>query len=595
MASSFSSASARSWVNKARSQRSNRAVILFLIATTLISGCFLRVAYLQLVHGRYNRQLADQNRIRPQPLVADRGNLLDRKGKTLAANQLFRSIYAYPREQTKEEWATTAEKLSKVLDMPAQEILKKIETAKDGYRSAVPIRLFPKLNEKQFIGLSEIGTIKGLEVQPESNRYYPHGTLAAHVMGYIGEASLEELRANPDFPSGMLVGKMGIERIEDSTLRGVWGNRLIEVDSLGKELQMLGIQQPVPGTPLKLTLDLEMQKAAEKGLNNRRGAVVAMNVKTGGIMVMASGPTFDPGMFTRKITQKDWDRLQAPDSPLLNRTMQGYPPGSTFKVVTATAAMQSGKFKPDSTLMTYSAINIGGILFHEHGSGYGVIGFKEALTVSSNTFFYQLGQAVGPDEINKWGHIYGVGQTTHMGLEGGSDGVIPTPDQKMKLYNEPWYGGDTVSMAIGQGVVQVTPLELVTMYATIANNGKRPKPHLLIGQDTMPNMQPEQMPFDMAALKVIKAGLESVVKEGTARQLSDGSIPPTAGKTGTSEVFGQRDHALYAGYGPVNDPEIAIAVIVENGGFGAESAVPIAHQVFKAYFGPQKQPVKPKQ
>lgn len=593
MASGFPSASARSWVNKARSQRSSRAVILFLIATTLISGCFFRVAYLQLVQGRYNRQLADNNRIRPLPVIADRGNILDRKGNTLVANQLTRSIYLYPREQTKDEWKVTAQMLGEILEISPEEILSKIETLKDGYRSAIPIRIYQKLNQKQFIALAEHAPIKGLEIQPESNRYYPHGSLAAHVLGYIGEATLEELKAHPEFPVGMLVGKMGIERIADDTLRGVWGNRLIEVDSVGKELKMLGVQQPVPGTPLQLTLDVKLQKAAERALANRRGAVVAMDVKTGAVLVLASGPTFDPNIFTRKITQKEWDNLQGPDRPFLNRALQSYPPGSTFKIVTSAAGMMSGKYTPESIIPTFSAINVGGIAFHEHGAPPGPIGFKDALAFSSNTFYYQIGLKIGPEEISKWAHKFGIGEVSHMGLEGGAFGVVPTPEQKTKLYNEPWYGGDTVSMAIGQGVVQVTPLELAVMVSSIANGGKRVKPHLMTSQTYQPNMQPELIGIDPKVLKTIQAGLEAVVKEGTARQLSDGSIPPTAGKTGTAEVLGQRDNAMYVGYGPVNDPQIAIAVAVENGGFGAESAVPIAHEVFKAYFGPPKTAAKP--
>lgn len=592
MASSSSSVS-RSWVNKARSQRSKRAVILFLIAALLISGCFFRVAYLQLVQGRYNRQLADNNRIRPIPIVADRGTILDRKGNVLVANQLTRSIYLYPREQTKEEWQQTAIVLGKILELAPKEILDKIEKHKDGYRSAIPVRIYQKLNQKQFIALNEQSQIKGLEIQPESNRNYPHGTLASHVLGYISEATLEDLKANPEFPVGMLVGKMGIERISDDTLRGKWGSRLIEVDSVGKELKMLGIDPPVAGTPLQLTLDLKLQQAAEKGLAGRRGAVVAMDVKTGAVLVLCSGPSFDPNIFTRKITQKEWDRLQAPDRPFLNRALQGYPPGSTFKIVTSIAGMMSGNYSPDSILPTFSSINVGGIAFNEHGSPPGPIGFREALAFSSNTFYYQIGLKIGPEQIAKWSHKLGVGEVKHMGLEGGAYGVVPTPEEKVKLYNEPWYPGDTVSMSIGQGVVQMTPLELATMVSAIANGGKLVKPHLLASQTYQPNMQPESLNIDPKVLKVVQSGLEAVVKEGTGRQLADGSIPLTAGKTGTAEVLGQRDNAMYVAYGPANDPQIAIAVAVENGGYGAESAVPIAHEIFKAYFGSPKVAPKP--
>jgi len=558
-----------------------------MVATTLISGCMFRLAQLQIVQGQRNRQLADQNRIRPLSIVADRGNILDRRGIPLAANQLSRSIYLYPREQSMQQWQDSAEKLSKILDVSAEEILKKLNQV--GYRSAVPARIYRNLTPHQFVALAEGGQIPGLEIQAESSRHYPNGNLAAHILGYIGEATADDLKANPDFPMGMLLGQMGIERIADSSLRGKWGSHLLEVDSVGKELRMLGEQKPTSGSDLRLTLDFKLQKAAEKALNNQRGAVVALDVKTGAVLVMASGPTFDPNLFTRKISTQEWKDLQGQDHPFLNRSLQGYPPGSTFKIVTTSAGIQSGKFSPDSTLPTFSAINIGGTLFHEHGgAGYGTIGFRDALAFSSNTFFYQVGMAVGPDEISKWGHRLGIGETSSMGLEGGSHGVIPTPEQKQKLYGEPWYGGDTVSMAIGQGVVQVTPLELAVMVSAIANGGYRVKPHLMADQTNTPATVREATGLSPGTIEVIRQGLTAVVKEGTARRLSDGSIPPTAGKTGTAEVIGQRDNALYVGYGPLNDPQIAIAVVVENGGFGAESAVPIAHEIYKAYFGPPK-------
>lgn len=592
MATGISFASTASWVNQARSKRSQRAIVLLLLATSLLSVCLFRLAQLQLVQGRHNRQLAEQNRIRPIPVVADRGNILDRKGNPLAANQLSRSVYLYPREQTPQQWQRTAEQLSKILELPTEEILKKLERV--GYRSAVPVRIYRNLTPQQFVALAEDGQIPGLEIQAESNRRYPNGSLAAHVLGYIGEATVDDLKAHPEFPMGMLVGQMGIERIADGVLRGEWGNRLIEVDAKGKELKMLGVQQAIAGSSLRLTMDLKLQQVAEKALSNRRGAVVAMDVKTGAILVLASGPTFDPNLFTRKITQKEWQTLQSQDHPFLNRALQGYPPGSTFKIVTAAAGMQSGKFAPDSTLPTYSALNIGGISFHEHGgSGYGVIGFREAFAFSSNTFFYQVGITAGPNEISKWGHRLGIGEASTMGLDGGNRGVIPTPEQKKQLYGEEWYAGDTVSMAIGQGVVQVTPLEMAVMVSTIANGGWRVKPHLLADQTHTPAMQREATGLNPGTIDAIRAGLVAVVQQGTARSLNDGSIPPTAGKTGTAEVPGQPDNALYVGFGPVNDPQIAVAVVVENGGFGAVSAVPIAHEIYKAYFGPSKSPVKP--
>ncbi len=578
-----------------RAVRSRRAFALFLMASALLSIHVFRLAQLQIVRGNYHRQLADNNRIRRLPMVADRGNIVDRNGKVLAANQLSRAIYVYPREQSPASWKQTAAKLGPILGMEPQKILQEIEKVKDSYRSALPIRLVRNLKEEAFTALAEAGDIPGLEIQPESTRYYPHKNLAAHVMGYIGEATEDQLRKHPDFPMGMLVGQMGLERLQDDQLRGTWGNRLYEVDVKGKELQMLGIQRPIPGKELKTTLDIRLQEAAEKGLAGRRGAVVVLDPKTGAVMALASGPTFDPNMFTRRITQKEVDEVfNNPQKPFLNRALQGYPPASTFKIISTIAGLQSGKYTPDSTIMTAGAIVIGGTAYHEHGNGggYGAIGFQEALTVSSNTFFYQVGVAVGPQAIFDWGHKLGIGET-YTRLDGESNGLIPTPELKPKISDEPWYTGDTVTMAIGQGMVSVTPMEMAVMVSAIANGGNRIKPHFLAEDFNQPGMQPEVIGLNKSTLDTVRKGLIAVVREGTAQSLNDGSIPPTAGKTGTAEVPGGEDNSMYVGYGPVNDPQLAIAVLVEQGGFGATSAVPIAHEIYKAYFGTPKSKNKP--
>ncbi len=588
MASGLSFVSKNRLVNVTLTQRSRRAISLILLGTALVTVCSARLIQLQILQGNYYRERAEKNRIALIPIPADRGNIIDHNGKLLAANRLSRSVYLRPREQTKEEWAETATRLSPILNIPPGEILEKLKQS--GYRSAMPVRISRNLSLDAFVALAENShQFPGLEIRGESSRYYPNGKLAAHVLGYISEATAADLKANPDFPMGMLVGQMGIERLANKTLKGVWGGQVVEVDASGQEVDNLGIKPSISGEPVRLTLDLELQKAAEKALANRRGAVVALNVKTGAVLALASGPAFDPNLFTRRISKAEWAQLQNQDDPFLNRALQGYPPGSTFKVVTAIAGMQSGRFFPDSTLMTYSAINLGGHLFHEHGAPQGVIGFRDALAFSSNTFFYQVGLATGPEQISKWGRALGVGEVTDLGLDGGSYGLIPTPAEKEKLFKEPWYGGDTVSMSIGQGLVQMTPLEMVVVYAAIANGGYRVKPHLLASYTGTPKTKPQKIGINPNTLAVIRQGLTAVVQEGTARRLNDGSIPLTAGKTGTAEVLGQRDNSLFAGFGPVNNPQIAVAVVVENGGYGAESAVPIAHEVYKTYFKTGKQ------
>jgi penicillin-binding protein 2 len=575
-----------------RAVRSQRAFALFMVATGLLSLQLFRLAQLQLVQGKYNRSLAENNRIRRLPMVADRGNIVDRHGSVLAANQLVRSVYLYPREQTKEQWQSASVQLGAILKMEPQQILDQLEKA--GYHSPTPVRVQRNIKADVFTALAESGYIPGVEIQPDASRYYPHKNLASHILGYIGEATEDQLKADPDVPMGMLVGQMGLERLQDDRLRGKWGNRLFEVDASGKELRMLGIQRPTSGEALKTTLDLPMQQAAEKGLAGRRGAVVVLDIETGGVMAMASGPTFDPNMFTRRITQKEVDEVfNNPDKPFLNRALQGYPPASTFKIVSSVAGLQSGKYNPNSTIMTASAINVGGVLFHEHGSGYGEIGFKTALQVSSNTFFYQVGQKVGSYEIYKWGHKLGIGETKTF-LDGESAGLIPTPEIKKTISDEPWYPGDEVTMAIGQGMVTVTPMELAVMVSAIGNGGYRLKPHFLSEQAVDPQFKPENIELKPGTLSTIREGLELVVSGGTGQQLNDGSIPPTAGKTGTAEVPGGADNAMYVGYGPAKNPKIAVAIVVEHGGFGAQSAVPIAHEIYKAYFNQGKPQSPPK-
>ena len=567
-------------------RRRHKAVILLLLIGSFFCSLGIKLIQLQFVEGEYNRIQAENNRLRLISVPAKRGQILDRKGNLLAGSQLSRFVYLWPQEQSPEQWKITVEQLHNILNVPASEILQKLE--KTGYRSRLPVRVSPNLSPEMFIGLAEkVENLRGVEVRGESRRSYPNGKLAAHILGYIGEATPEELKANPDYPMGMMVGKMGVEKLVNSQIEGVWGNRLIEADVKGQEIQELGVQSPKQGKSVQLTLDLALQKTAEKALANRRGAVVVLDVKTGAILALASGPTFNPNLFTNQVTDQDWKSLQTAEQPLLNRALQGYPPGSTFKIVTSVAGIESGNFSITSKIPTSTSIKIGGISFHEYGKSFGVIGFREALAFSSNTFFYQVGVKSGPENISKWGKELGIAGTINLdllGLDGANQGQIPTPKEKEKLYDEPWYIGDTVTMAIGQGLVLVTPLELAVMVSTVANSGWRVQPHLLTSQTNTIQTKSIKTKISASTLNIIRAGLIDVVKKGTGRSLNDGSIPLTGGKTGTVEIPGQPDNAMYVGFGPANKPEIAIAVVVEAGGYGAVSAAPIAQDIFKTYF-----------
>ncbi len=579
--------------NPSRQSRSLQAMIFMLVVTTLVAMPMFRLAELQLVQGAYNRQRAENNRIRPVSVAATRGQILDRNGKIFAASRVSRSVYVWPKERSTKEWQEIAATLDPIVKVPAAEIIKKIDKA--GYKSALPVRISKDIDVGTFVALGEqSNALRGVEIRVESSRDNPNQQLAAHLLGYVGEATLDELKANPAYPMGMIVGQMGVEKLANPTLEGVWGNRLIEVNAKGEEIQDLGVKDPIPGKSVQLTLDLDMQKTAEKALGDRLGAVVAIDVKTGALLTMASWPTFDPNIFTRKVSQKEWDRLQGPEKPFLNRAVQGYPVGSTFKIVTSVAGMESGKFSPDSTLGTSSSITIGGITFNEHSGGYGTIGFRDALAYSSNTFFYQVGMAAGPEEMAKAAKKMGIGGTINLellGLDAANHGQVPIPSEKQKMYGEDWYVGDTVTMAIGQGLVLCTPLELAVMVSTVANGGYRVQPHLLASQTNTPITKKVPTGIKPATLNVVRQGLIDVVQKGTGKRLNDGTIPLSGGKTGTVEMPGHPDNSMYVGFAPADKPEVAIAVIVEGGGFGSVSAAPIAQEVLRTYF--QKQGFKP--
>ncbi|MEB3339319.1 penicillin-binding protein 2 [Okeania sp.] len=563
-----------------------RAVIMILLSTTVIGIQVSRLAQLQLIQGKHNRARAENNRIRPIPVPSNRGLILDRNGKPFASNRLQHSIYLWPREQVREQWEITAAKLSPIINMPAHKILEKVEEALiSGERN---VHLSYQVSRNTFTLLQEKAEeFPGVEARAESTRYYPHGETASHVIGYLGEVTSAELGANPEYQLRMMVGRIGVEASRNEQLAGKWGQRMIEVNAENREIGIFKEEEPQSGETIKLTLDLNLQKAAENALGSRKGAVVVLDVNTGEVLTMASYPRFNPNVFTKPMAESEWRSLHSQEQSFVNRTIQGYPPGSTFKVVTSAAAMGSQKFAPGSIIQTSDAVYIGGMSFNEHSGGYGPIGFRAALAYSSNTFFYRIGMAIGNKEIAKWAYKLGLGgkNINLLGIPVTYNGLIPTEEDKRQIYNDRWYLGDTVTMAIGQGLVLATPLELAGAVAAIANGGKQVKPHLLADQTNYPEIQPIPTGLKPEEVNIIKEGMIDVVYRGTAKNLNDGSIPLTGGKTGTSELIGQRSHSLYVAFGPANKPEIAIAVIVENGGYGSRSAAPVAKQVFQYYFG----------
>ncbi|HEY9748952.1 MAG TPA: penicillin-binding protein 2 [Allocoleopsis sp.] len=564
----------------------------FMLVVTLfmLGGIGSRLAYLQLVEGNRNRQLAENNRIRLIPKQPERGKILDRQGNILAGSRLSHSVFLWPLARKQSEWPATLKRLSQILQIPEVEIQKRLEQA--GYTSPYLVRIARGVSPAQVTALAEYSSeMEGVEVDAEAVRYYPHGDLAAHVLGYTGEMSDEELERRKDegYRLGDVIGQMGVEAAYEKQLRGEWGGQQVEVDGMGQVVRILGEKQTQAGKDVRLTLDLKLQKAAETALGDRKGAIVAMDPNNGAVLAMVSRPAFDPNLFSTRITDAQWQRLQSEDHPFVNRAVQGYPPASTFKIVTTTAAIESGKYSPDTVLNTYPSITVGGIEFGDwNRAGFGVLGFAGALKWSSDTFFYQIAMGIGDQILIPWTRRYGFGQKTGIELPEEAAGLVPDDAWKRKELSEGWYLGDTVNMSIGQGFLQSTPLQVAVMFAVPANGGYKVKPHLLKDHEAAQNWR-ESLNLKPETIEILQAGLREVVDGGTGEALNVTSLPPTAGKTGTAEDFGRESHTWFGAYAPLDKPKIVVVAFGENsGGGGGSFAAPMVRQVLEAYFNPNK-------
>ncbi|NEO15213.1 MAG: penicillin-binding protein 2 [Moorea sp. SIO1F2] len=561
-------------------------VIMVLISLFLLGGIASRLAYLQLVQGERNQQLAENNRIRLIPKPPIRGNIFDRKGRVLASYRLSHSVFVWPMVLRQEQWPQTRKRLSQILKIPDAEIQKRLEQA--GYNSPYLLRIARGVTPAQVTALAEYSNeLQGIEVDIDALRYYPHGQLSAHVLGYTGELDYEELqRRKPDgYRLGDVVGKMGVEKSYEHLLRGEWGGQQVEVDGAGRVVRVLGQKQAQAGKPIHITIDIDVQKAAEAALGDRKGAVVAIDPNTGAVLAMVSRPTFDPNIFSTRITSETWRKLQGRGNPFINRAMRGFPPASTFKVVTASAGMESGRYSPKTVLQTYPYLYVGGHAFGEwNRAGFGPMGFVGAMAWSSNTFFGQIGRGVGGKTLIEWARRYGFGEKTGIELSGESSGLIVDDAWKRKNYNWGWTVGDTINMSIGQGFTLGTPLQSSVMFSAVANGGYRVKPHLLKNnQDAIKgrvsiNMKP-------STIQTLRRGLRAVVTGGTGAALRVPELPPAAGKSGTAEAPPGKPHAWFGGFAPYDKPEIAVVAFVEHsGGGGGSVAGPIVRQVMEAYF-----------
>ena len=573
---------------------------LVLIGLVLVfSGAMLtRLTWLQVLEGAHYRELADENRIRLVPRSPIRGRLLDREGRVLASSKLTYSLYIEPRLVDDASWPPLRDRLSRLLNLSPAELDRRRERGvdRDGYRTTLATELKPEQVlrfQEQALGL------KGAMVDVDILRFYPHGTMAAHALGYSSPITESEYKQLGDkgYKIRDRIGRTGVEAAYEPHLRGKWGGQMLEVNAMGEVQRNLGDRPSVAGKDLTLTLDLDLQRAAELSLADKPGgAVVALDPEDGSILALASKPGFDPNFFSKLITtQKEYDALFSnPKKPLLSRAMNPYDPGSTWKPVTAMAGMESGKFPPDTKLHTTACITYGGHCFPDHnGVGFGTIGYVDALRFSSNTFFYQVGVGVGSLALKQAADQLGFQQKT--GIEiGWEESVGLVGDERWAAKGRgwaapgsvPWIPEDMASASIGQSVVQITPLQLARAYAVFANGGWLVTPHLAKGQTNWLDAEHRRrVEIKPSTLKTIREGLRKVVSAGTGFGLNGPGIPPAAGKTGTAEdSTGGPDHAWFGTYAPYPEGEIVVVAFAQNTpGGGSVHALPMAKTVLAAW------------
>jgi penicillin-binding protein 2 len=564
---------------------------------------FIRLWYLQVVKGAYYQEQAESNRIRPVMLRPPRGIIYDRRGRPLVENELVFDISLIPEDAA--DLDATIE-LSTIVKMTPEVIHKELEDAEDVRTSYEPVKIHEQAPWDEVAEVeAHQDDLPGSIIEPEHLRHYPYGGLASHQFGYIGKVSPSQ-RKIEQTDIGMLTGQTGLEKIYDKMLRGIPGRRMIQVNAAGRKVKDLGIEEPKPGTDIYLTIDLDAQKAAEEGLGSRAGAVVAMDPNTGEILALASHPSYDPNLFPRGISPRDWVRLMNdPSHPMFNRAIQSvYPPGSTFKIIVALAGLESGVIKLDDKVMCKGFLMSGRHAFRcWKTGGHGAISFHQALVESCDVYFYTMGERIGWDRIAEYAKKLGYGSLTGIRLPDEKPGLIPTTQWKKQRTGEPWYPGDTYINSIGQGFIQVSPIQACRMISAVANGGRLYRP-LLVKQTrnretgkvnvTEPELIKTVM-IDPSVLHEVQSALAGVVNEpdGTAHAAAS-PLATVAGKTGTAQVIAQKvsgrtlsdetkDHAWFVAFAPVENPKIAVAVVVEHGGHGGSAAAPVAKKVIEEY------------
>jgi len=569
-----------------------RLTVLATVIAGLLTILALRLWQVQIVQGDYFLRLSEENRLRVTSIAAPRGLIVDRRGRPVVVNRPAFTVSLLPMEMRKPKQEVAV--VARLLGLDPTEVERKIAEGRD--RPFAPVRVRRDVPKEVVAAIEESRMdLPGVIVEVEPVRHYPYHDLAAHLLGYLGEVSDRELRTlrNQGYESGELIGKDGVERTYGRYLRGRNGVIQAEVDAQGRPLRTLGTVPAVPGDTVVLGLDLDVQQAAEAALGDRLGTVVAMDPRTGAIVAFVSHPAFDPNLFSAGITTAAWNSLlHDPHQPLVNRALTGgYPTGSVFKIVTASAALDLGLVSPQTRFYCPGFYNLGGHIFHDH-EAHGNLNFLDAIAQSCNVVFWTVSRPVGPAHLAEYARKYGLGEVTGIDLPQESPGVIPDPDWKARTYRQPWYAGDTLNAAVGQGYVLATPLQVARMIAAVANGGELVTPHA-VTEIRAPNggkllhVSPPpagRVRVSAQTMAVLQTGLAAVVSRGTASSIQIPGLT-VAGKTGTAESPHGKPYAWFAGYAPADAPRLAVVAMVENAGYGAEFAAPIVRRVLEVAFG----------
>jgi penicillin-binding protein 2 len=593
-----------------------RVAIVGGIALFMFAVIFFRLWYLQVLSGDKYLAEANNNRIREIRVTAPRGQILDRNGQVLVENRTSLALQLNPQKLPARAAARRAElgRLAKVAGMSMRRIRREMHKQLLELPSA-PVTLQKDVDYALVYYLQEHQVeFPGVAVQRVFVRRYPHGTLAAHLFGNVGEINEQQLK-DPRYKGlvpGDEIGQSGVEYQYDRYLRGRAGATRVQVDSLGRPKGQLSVKPPRPGDTLRLSIDSDLQATGEAALSSfgLPGAFVAMDTRNGQVLGLGSVPTFDPSVFTKPITESEYKALTSPDNgaPLANRAIQGlYPTGSTFKPITATAALSSGNLTTTEPYTDAGSITVGGITFQNAGGAVnGTITLPTALQVSSDVFFYTMGMRMnGTPALQQWTHRLGLGQRTGIDLPAEVDGLVPSPPWRNRLYRKgltdrPWSVGDNINLAVGQGDIQADPLQMAIAYATIAT-GKVLRPHVAMEVDdsagrVVQEVDPpprREVRIDTSYREAIMSGLHAAAQSpgGTSYKVFGGFPVPVAGKTGTAERPGQADQSWYVVLAPYPNPRIVVAVTIEQGGFGADAAAPAAAQILSQYFSAKAKPV----